>query len=185
MHFSQRYLPHLYVVGQPAFVTFRLYGSLPAGHEFHKGPMSSGKAFLHMDRLLETGQSGPMYLQSTNIAECLVDTIQQGGRSSYVLHAWVIMPNHVHLLITPRMDFAKLMQKLKGSSAHQANRLLGRTGAPFWQKESYDRVVRDLVEFDRIAKYIVENPVKAGLVASPQDYPWSSASGSGLKPAAG
>jgi hypothetical protein len=54
--------------------------------------------------------------------------------------------------------------------------VLGRSGEPFWQKESYDHWVRDRAEFERIRDYIEANPVKAGLVATPQDFPWSSAS---------
>ena len=96
------------------------------------------------------------------------------------------MPNHVHLLITPRTDVSKLLQKLKGSTARQANQCLGRTGTAFWQDESYDHLVRNSQEFSRIESYIVQNPVQAGLVQSAEEYPWSSASkGGGLKPAAG
>jgi len=67
--------------------------------------------------------------------------------------------------------------------------MLGLTGRAFWQEESYDRWVRDDKEFHRIRAYIEENPVRAGLVAAPEDYPWSSASqafqqGAGLKPGA-
>jgi REP element-mobilizing transposase RayT len=96
------------------------------------------------------------------------------------------MPNHVHLLITPRTDVPKLLQKLKGSTARQANQLLGQTGTPFWQEESYDHLVRNSREFGRIETYIVQNPVQAGLVQSAEEYAWSRASKCcGLKPAAG
>ena len=67
------------------------------------------------------------------------------------------------------------MKSLKGFTARQANRLLGRTGEPFWQQESYDHWVRSEIEWNRIAGYIEDNPVKAGLVARAEDYPWSSA----------
>jgi hypothetical protein len=53
--------------------------------------------------------------------------------------------------------------------------MLGLVGQPFWQDESYDRLVRNQTEFDRIVNYIEMNPVKAGLVAKPEDFPWSSA----------
>jgi putative transposase len=80
------------------------------------------------------------------------------------------MPNHVHLLILPNIAAAKIMRWLKGSTARKANRLLERTGLPFWQDESYDHWVRNAKEFDRIVGYIDENPVSAGLVS----WPWSS-----------
>ena len=91
------------------------------------------------------------------------------------MHAWVIMPNHVHLLFTPRSDTSLLMRRLKGYSARQANQALGRTGQPFWQDESYDRLVWNGEEFRRIESYILTNPVKAGLASSPSEFPWSSA----------
>ena len=144
MSVSHRHLPHLYGMEQPLFVTFRLHGSLPPGRQFPKDSISSGKAFVCMDRLLDNHRSSPMYLQAPNIAQCVVDAIQQGGATSYKLHAWVVMPNHVHLLITPRTDVPKLLQMLKGSTARQANQLLGRTGTPFWQEESYDQLGAEL-----------------------------------------
>ena len=138
-----------------------------------------------MDTLLESHSSGPMYLQMPEIAQVLVGAIEQGDVSRYSLHAWVVMPNHVHLLITPRMDVSKLLHTLKGSSARLANQVLGRTGT-FWQDESYDHLVRNWVEFERIGNYIVQNPVRAGLARSAEEYPWSSVSRiGGLKPAAG
>ena len=85
------------------------------------------------------------------------------------------MANHVHLLIRPLIAPDRLLKSLKGASAREANRLLGRTGEPFWQKESYDHCVRNQIEFEKIRMYIETNPVKAGLVRNPEGYPWSSA----------
>ena len=85
------------------------------------------------------------------------------------------MANHVHLLVRPRVIASRFLQTLKGYTAREANRLLGRTGQPFWQAESYDHSVRDDRESDRIKAYIENNPVKAGLVANAEDYLWSSA----------
>ncbi|HEX8847496.1 MAG TPA: hypothetical protein VF791_22830, partial [Pyrinomonadaceae bacterium] len=64
---------------------------------------------------------------------------------------------------------------IKGFTAREANKLLNLTGQPFWQDESYDRWVRDETELKRIIRYIEHNPVSAGLVAKPEDWPWSSA----------
>src|SRR5947208_15228348 len=85
------------------------------------------------------------------------------------------MANHVHLLVRPRVSPSRLLQTLKGSTAREANRMLGRTGQPFWPAESYDHSVRDDRESDRIKMYIENNPAKAGLVANAKDYLWSSA----------
>ncbi|RPI12327.1 MAG: hypothetical protein EHM65_06090, partial [Acidobacteriales bacterium] len=90
-------------------------------------------------------------------------------------HAFVVMPNHVHVLLTPRVLPSRLLKSLKGCTARQANRVLGRTGEIFWQSESYDHWVRNDTEFQRIGAYIENNPVKAGLVARAGDYRWSSA----------
>lgn len=125
--------------------------------------------------MLDECRASPRYLQTTTVASSVADAIHRGAKEEYVLHAWVIMPNHVHLLITPHSDVPILMRSLKGSCARQANQLLRRTGMPFWQDESYDRLVRDEQEFRRIKEYIVQNPVRAGLAATPEMYIWSSA----------
>jgi putative DNA methylase len=85
------------------------------------------------------------------------------------------MSNHVHLLITPHINVSKLLCSLKAATAKRANRLLARAGQPFWQDESYDRLVRDGEEFRRIRRYIEYNPVAAGLAIRPEEYSWSSA----------
>jgi REP element-mobilizing transposase RayT len=85
------------------------------------------------------------------------------------------MGNHVHVLIRPLQDPARVLQWLKGTTAREANKMLSRTGQPFWQRESYDHWVRDSQELERIVAYIESNPVKAGLVAEASLYQWSCA----------
>ena len=101
----------------------------------------------------------------------------------YQIHTYIVMANHVHLLITPCVEVSRLMQSLKRFAAWEGNRMLGHTGQPFWQDESYDRLVRDEAEFQRITRYIEMNPVKAGLAAKPEDFPWSSAGPINNRPA--
>ena len=175
MEISQRRLPHIYAVGQPLFVTFRLCGSLPVGREFPSESMTSGEAFVAMDRLLDTARFGPIHLKRPEVACLIRDSIQHCSQADCDLHAWVIMPNHVHLLFTPHTNVSSLLCNLKGYSARRANQLLNSTGQPFWQNESYDRLVRNGEEFRRIEGYILNNPVKAGLVKSVEEFPWSSA----------
>jgi REP element-mobilizing transposase RayT len=93
----------------------------------------------------------------------------------YELHGYVIMPNHVHILITPLRELPAIMQSLKGHTAREANKILGLTGHPFWQDESYDRFVRNEQEFGKIASYIEMNPVRAGLCFAPEEFRYSSA----------
>jgi len=130
-----------------------------------------------MDRLLDQTRAGPFYLRQPELANMVVEAIHYGSTvfGHYTLHAFVIMPNHVHILITPHVELAKLTHSIKRFTAREANRILGLTGKRFWQDESYDRLVRDHSEFQRIQRYIENNPVRAGLVATPEEYRWSSA----------
>jgi REP element-mobilizing transposase RayT len=175
MAYSEHRLPHWDVIGQPLFVTFRLHGSLPARRQFRPAHMTSGQAFAAMDGILDRAATGPKFRQIPEIAalilECLKHAAEQLKR--YELHSYVIMPNHVHILVTPSVTAQKWLGPLKGFSAFKANRILGRTG-PFWQNESYDHLVKDRDGFDRIKRYIENNPVKAGLCTSTADFPWSS-----------
>jgi putative transposase len=86
------------------------------------------------------------------------------------------MANHVHVLLAPIAPLAQITQQIKGATARQANLILGRTGAPFWQNESFDLWIRKPEEWQKIRSYIERNPVAAGLVQRPEDWPWSSAS---------
>jgi len=130
-----------------------------------------------MDRYLDAARSGLLYLKQASLARLVVDAIGYGAQhlQYYDLEAFVVMANHVHLLAVPQVRPSRFLQTLKGYTAREANRLLGRTGQPFWQSESYDHLVLDDRELDRIKEYIEENPVKAGLVSNAEDYPWSSA----------
>ena len=175
MQIRRRRLPHLTVIGQPLFVTFRLHGSLPPGRSFPDESLTSGKAFVSMDRLLDYNRREPQYLGLPDIAGLVADALLAGSPTDYLLHAWVLMPNHVHLLITPHTERQQWLQRLKGRTAHAANPLLGRTGHPFWQDERYDHLVRNDQEFRRIERYIVQNPVTAGLATIPEAFRWSSA----------
>lgn len=179
MRYYERRLPHWDIVGQPLFVTFRLHGSLPTHRPFAPAVVArSGKAFVAMDRLLDRCAGGPLYLQRQEIAELVVDALQDGERrfQRYQLLAFVVMPNHVHLLVTPKVAAALWLAPLKGFTAYAANGLLARHGQAFWQEESYDHLVRSDAEFERIRAYIEENPVSAGLVSQAGEHPWSSAS---------
>jgi putative transposase len=176
MRHYERRLPHWDVVGQPLFVTFRLYDSLPTNRVFLPAALTSGKVFVAMDRILDQAATGPQHLSVPEIADLVVGALRDGDRrfGRYQRHSFAVMPNHVHLLVTPLVPSGQWLRTLKGSTAHEANVVLNRTGNPFWQSESYDHLVR-ADEFDRIRRYIENNPVKAGLVAAPEDFLWSSA----------
>jgi len=130
-----------------------------------------------MDRLLEQTRSGPLYMAQAAVADLVVDAIRYNAEvlGHYELHAFVVMPNHVHLLITPAVPLRKLTKSLKSITARRANEMLGLTGTTFWQEESYDHTVRDRKSFERIRSYIEHNPVRAGLAIQADDFCWSSA----------
>jgi len=176
MLMKRRRLPHLYAIGQPLFITFRLHDSLPLERTFPTANVTSGEAFVAINRLLDQARCGAMFLRQPVIAQEVLASIESGvALGHYSMHAWAIMPNHVHLLLTSHVSVSKFLSSLKGSTARRANLLLGRTGRPFWQDESFDHLVRNDEEFRRIQRYIENNPVKAGLAGSSEDYPWSSA----------
>ena len=94
------------------------------------------------------------------------------------LHAVVVMPDHVHLLLTPLRDengwpfpLVDILQCLKSATAHRINRLLGISG-PVWEEESFDHVLRSDESLKEKCEYIRQNPVKAGLVKNPESYRW-------------
>ncbi len=129
-----------------------------------------------MDRYLDAARSGPMFLRQQSVAQIVVNSLYKGEQlGHYRLHAWVVLANHVHVLLTPHIHASRLIASLKGTSARHANKLLGRTGESFWQSESYDHWVRNDQEFQRICSYIENNPVRAGLVPEPAAFVWSSA----------
>jgi REP element-mobilizing transposase RayT len=123
--------------------------------------------------------SGPRWLAAPALAEIVANAIQFGSASGhwYELHAWVVMPNHVHVVMRPIHNFSKIMRWLKWTTARRCNESLGRTGIPFWQDESYDHWIRDRHEFHSVVNYVEQNPVRAGLVEQAEDWAWSSANG--------
>jgi REP element-mobilizing transposase RayT len=96
----------------------------------------------------------------------------------YELHAAVVMPDHVHLLLTPLRDekgwpysLPTILKLIKGTSARSVNRLTGTSG-PVWQEESFDHVLRSQESFKKKLEYLRQNPVRSGLVKRPEDYRW-------------
>jgi REP element-mobilizing transposase RayT len=135
--------------------------------------------------LLDQGRSGPFYLRQPAIADMVVEVIQYHADilGHYALHAFAVMPNHVHVLVTPAIPLPRLTKSLKGFTAKRANAMLALTGRSFWQEESYDHLVRNEREFESIRNYIEGNPVRAGLVREAAEYRWSSAGWATGRPA--
>jgi len=187
------YLPHWYKEDAETsyYVTFRLGDSLPATllaeieaerERLLKHALEQDKPMSRADRdqmehvfserieqFLDAG-AGACHLAKPSVTAMMRDVLFHFNGERYDIHAWAIMPNHVHLLLNcrPGWDLSTNLQSMKSFSSKQANMLLHRTGK-FWQRESYDHIVRSQDEYDRILKYIVENPARAGLT----DWPWA------------
>ena len=180
MAYYRRRLPHWHPAGKFLFITWRLFDSLPKSprspNEADK-PVRAGERFRSMDRQLDTATDGPLWLRDERIARIVVDSLQYAEESLelYDLLSWVVMPNHVHVLLYPYTDLNRITRAVKSFSARKSNETLGRTGRPFWQDESFDHWIRSRKDLEGIGSYIEQNPVKAGLVSSPEKWPWSSA----------
>ena len=177
MTYYERHLPHWHPPGKDIFLTWRLKGSLPAHLRGIAAKDLSGKRFAELDRVLDRSETGPRWLREPQVAECVISALQKVQSERLVeLQAYTVMANHIHVLLTPAAPLAQITQRVKGATSREANLLLGFTGSRFWQDESFDHWVRNPAEGEKIRAYIERNAVSAGLVARPEDWPWSSAS---------
>jgi putative transposase len=178
MLYYQRKLPHWVPDSAIIFITWRLAGSVPPSSPEILTAENTGRvSFAEKDRILDRMREGPFWLRDGRIAQIVEDALHYGENplGLYTLYAWVIMPNHVHVVFQPKAALPDIMRWLKGRSGRVANRILGRTGKPFWQDESYDHWIRSTQELDEIIDYVETNPVSAGLVHSAEQWLWSSA----------
>lgn len=116
-------------------------------------------------------------LRRPETAEIVAHVIRYFDDRRYQLGAWVVMPNHLHVVLWPMPNYllSDILRSWKRHSAREANRLLGRTGPPFWQPESYDHWIREAAEHARCCRYVELNPVNARLCAAPEEWRWSGA----------
>ena len=129
-----------------------------------------------VDKYLDAGH-GDCWLRREEVATLIATALHFFLGERYSLHAWVVMPNHVHVVVrpSPPWTLSQILKSWKNYTALEANRLLGRTGRRFWQSESYDHWCRDEEDRTHCSRYTVFNPVSAKLCARPEDWPWSSA----------
>jgi REP element-mobilizing transposase RayT len=177
------YLPHFDGGEIPQFITFRLGDSLPQTVlegwriELEKEAGFDIEVALRrrIEAYLDQGY-GKCYLKDERVAAMIQDSLLFHDGKRYRLSAWVVMPNHVHFLATPcvGVELSDIQHSLKSYTAHEANKILGRTGQ-FWQQESFDRFIRDHKHFLDVVAYIENNPVKARLCRTPEQWPFSSA----------
>lgn len=198
--FYRRNLPHLTPLGGTFFVTYCLADALPKPvlkktleqfaaevqelkkkpkftpamlHDLHK------RQFVRYDKLLARSY-GEQYLKRPKIAEIVKGSLHYFDGSRIELISYCIMSNHVHLMLRlyekdelgKPVFLSKIMHSIKSFSANEINKQLGRTGT-LWLVESYNHYVRNPRSWRRIVNYILDNPVKAGLVEDRKDWKWS------------
>lgn len=173
MPLTKRNLPHLHYDHGTYFVTFRLAGTLPDNLRL-KNTKSTKTKFADIDSILDSADYGMQYLKDYRIADIVKKNLHKFDSLEFKLICYTIMSNHVHLifdLLENNRGISKIMQSIKGVSALESNKVLERTGQ-FWQDESYDRLIRNEKEFTAVLRYVMMNPVKAGLVDDWKD--WSN-----------
>lgn len=185
---SRGYVPHFDVSGLYQAITYRLGDSLPgsAGVPPASPPQSDAEKQERRQKIeqqLNKGY-GSCILRDREIAKIVVDAWTHFDGKRYELVAYVVMPNHVHVLIKTYEGFpvSKVVHSWKSYTAHAINKHLkgrdvgGRDArAPkVWQNDYFDRFIRDGRHFAQAVAYIHENPVKAGLCGHAGEWPWSS-----------
>lgn len=197
--FYRSRLPHIQPLVGTFFITTRLAGSTPQikkqqlAEDFllqRQQILAKPDCLEELDRLhktffvayeavLEKADYGPRWLANPFIAQLVADALHFFDGKRYGLIAYCLMSNHIHIAFTliendeSPLYLQQVMHSIKSYTAQKCNELLDQKGQPFWEHESYDRLVRDRNELHRIINYILQNPVKAGLCVRWQDWKWT------------
>ena len=180
-------LPHWEIPGMTVFLTFRLHDSLPhsvvEAYRAERRRLDRLSALNpddvevrrertrlfceRIDRHLDSGHGG-CALQRQELVEMVMGALRFFDGERYTLHAAVVMPNHAHVVATlaPDVSLEATTHSWKSFTAHRAVKEYD-VEPPFWQNESYDHIVRDAFEYERIVRYVLDNPRKAGLTEWP------------------
>jgi putative transposase len=179
-NWRKRFLPHYDAEGKIQVITYRLVDSLPEdffskminGNAENKNTSSYRKK---VEGYLAKGM-GESFLALPSIAKVVIDAWLYFHDTRYELIAYVVMPNHVHLIVKTSKNWplAKIVHSWKSFTAHEINKILTVPKKHIWQREYWDRFIRNEDHFRKALDYIHMNPVKAGLVDHPKDWQWSS-----------
>lgn len=180
-------LPHRDEAYLTQIITFRLHDSLPhdivqtLAAELDINPKLTIAQRKKIEAYLDAGY-GACYLNIPQIAHLMEEALRFYDGKWYELIAWVVMPNHVHVIIHAGegVRLATILKAWKSYTAHESNKVLGRKGR-FWQIGYFDRFIRDDTHYSNAIHYIHTNPVQAGLVSSPGQWQYSSARKWGLE----
>ncbi len=174
------YLPHFKQLGATYFVTFRIAGTLPKHvydslvekartdianlGELSKGATVESVLSTRIDDSLDSSKERQL-LKDPAAAELVENALKHFDGERYELHAWAVMSNHVHAVVTPKAPhtLSEILHSWKSFTSNKVKALLSLGSEPLWQHESYDRLIRDEDEFIRFCEYTVNNPLKAGL----------------------
>ncbi|HEY1787262.1 MAG TPA: transposase [Verrucomicrobiae bacterium] len=181
--YASRSLPHFDSPGTRQFITYRLADAMPAARR------AEWETFLKLENDLEKQRKievyldkgyGKCHLRNPEIADLVQNNLWHHDGAKYQLLGWVIMPNHVHVLVEIwNVPLGDIVKSWKSYTSKGAQRILrGKDSCPFqtfWENDYFDRYLRDDDHYRRIIRYIENNPNKAALAKAPADWPWSSA----------
>lgn len=190
----RRNLPHIQPPNSVLAITIRLFNSLPkriipilrarlnrrkekaatAVSKYYNDPLSRQHYFVTYDNYLDKAKDGPMWLARPDVAQTVIDALMYFDEQRYKIICYAIMGNHIHFIFH-KLDrkLSQTLQNFKSYSAQKANILIGNTGKRFWARESYDHYIRNREEFVRQVCYVMNNPVKAGIVRDWWEYKYS------------
>jgi putative transposase len=170
--FYRRALPHYTPNDRPYFLTFRLAGSNPTDNELLSSLLIRRK-FLEYDQALDSMKSGPHHLRDPRVATVVNEALHHRDGKDYELHAFTIMSNHIRMVVSlaPERELFTVLQQLKSWTARERNKILSLQGE-FWLHEGYDHVTRK-GRLGNVVAYVLNNPVKAGIVSKWRDHPWT------------
>ena len=171
-------LPHRDEPGLVQFVTFRLSDAFPAELRSEWEALlkiaDDRKRRTQLEAYLDRGR-GACHLKRSEVATVVEESLLFRHGAGYELRAWVVMPNHIHVLFqVGDLPLSQIVDAWKGFTAKEANKILGRKGQ-FWQAGYWDTYMRDCDHELKTCRYIENNPTKAKLVVFRKEWPWSSA----------
>ncbi|HSM58684.1 MAG TPA: transposase [Candidatus Sulfomarinibacteraceae bacterium] len=177
--YSRGYLPHFNAPGLVQGITFRLADALPTHVKKWLANETTDESTpeyrAKVESYLNAGY-GSCYLKNPQIASVVENTLHHFDGQRYQLIAWVVMPNHVHVIVEmfEGHPMQRVIHSWKSYTASIANRILNRRGR-FWFRDYFDRYIRDEHHLSSAIRYVHYNPVTAGLVESPELWRYSSA----------
>lgn len=179
---SRGYLPHFDAGEVFQSITFRLFDSMPQellmkwkAELARESEQVEDKLRWKIEAYLDQG-CGVCYLSDPHIANMVENALLHFDGERYRLSAWVLMPNHVHVLVAPcyTHSLSDIMHSIKSYTAQEGNKILGKKGR-FWFEDYFDRYIRNARHFENALSYIENNPVRASLCASAREWRFGSA----------